>query len=119
METPVCEFEVDFEYIGLGILKYYGYRPSYREIVDLDLDLYFENELGPFETLIPNSLNIYENNTALDENVKNAMRMNNITFCKTRYANNYGGFTYIFNVSFDNYKTFCTIALESTIIMKY
>jgi hypothetical protein len=112
-ETPVCEFEVDFEYIGLGILKYYGYRPSVEEIVTLDPDLYFENELGPFETLIYDSFNIYENNTALDENVKSAMRKNNITFCKTRYTNNDGGFTYIYNISFDNYKTFHTIAVDS------
>jgi len=114
-KTPVCEFEVDFSYIGLGILKYYGFCPSKEEIDNIDLELYFKYQLSSSETLIQDSLYIYENNTSLDVHVKNAMRSNNITFCKTRYANDYGGFNYIFNVSFDNYKTFDTIAMESTL----
>jgi hypothetical protein len=114
-KPPVCEFEVDFTNIGFGVLKYYGFRPSKEEIVNLDLELYFKYQLSSSETLILDSLYIYENNTSLDVRVKDAMRSNNITFCKTRYANDYGGFTYIFNVSFDNYKTFDTIIMESTL----
>jgi len=114
-KPPVCEFEVDFAYIGLGILKYYGFCPSKEEIDNLNLELYYKCQLSSSETLIPDSLYIYENNISLDVRVKNAMQNNNITFCKTRYANDYGGFTYTFNVSFDNYKTFDTIIIESTL----
>jgi hypothetical protein len=118
-ETPVCEFEVDFTYIGLGIIKYYGFRPSKEEIVNLDLKRYFEYQLDSFEILIPDSLYIIENNTSLNINVRNAMRSNNITFCKTRYINENGGITYIFNVSFDNYKIFHTIAMDSKIYTRF
>jgi tetratricopeptide (TPR) repeat protein len=90
-ENPVYEFDVDFGRDYGGILHYYGYRPSENEFWTVLADAYFQHT---------------ENNTALDQRIKNSMRENKLTVCETSYANDYGGFNYIVNYSFDNYKTF-------------
>ena len=116
-ETPICEFEVDFSDISLGVLKYYGYRPTVGEVSDFlkpEFFLYFEYQIDPPETLISNSRKLNENNTAIDNRIKNAMRINDITLCETFYPNNYGGFTYIVNINVENYEKFNTISMDST-----
>jgi predicted small secreted protein len=90
-EKPVYEFDVNFGTAYRGILHYYGYRPSENEFWTVLASAYFEHT---------------ENNTALDQRIRNFMRENRLTVCETSYANDYGGFHCIVNYSFDNYKTF-------------
>ena len=112
--ASVYQFDVDF--VGRGVLHYRGYRPGREEFltaVDINGG-YFQYQLDSPETLIPSSYRHLQNNPALDTRIRNFMRNNNLTCCETFYANDYGGFTYIVNYSFDNHKTFGYVAMDST-----
>ena len=115
MESPVIEFDVDFGDDSFGVLRYYGYRVSEDDFwLEVVTGSVFHNLISPSETLIIPSFIIIEDNTVLDDYIKNTMRRNNITVCVTLYFNDYGGFTYIVNYSFDNYQTFGFLSMDST-----
>ena len=115
MEQPVIEFDVDFGSNSYGILHYYGYRPTedefWLEAVTVSI---FQNLIDPSETLILPSFTLIDDNSSLDNYIKSTMRRNNIPVCITLFSNDYGGFTYIGNYSFDNFKTFGFISMDST-----
>ena len=75
----------------------------------------FHNLIDPSETLILPSYAIIEDNTALDEYIINTIRGNNITVCITLFSNIFSGFTYIVNYSFDNFKIFGFISMDSIV----
>ena len=108
IERPVASININFGYD----LYYLGFRPS-REQFFQDINDYFKNTIEPYETLLPQTYNSIENNIELDERVKNFMRSNNLTVCTTIDLNNYGGFIYIVNYSFDNYKSFGFISMDA------
>ena len=112
-KKAVFEFDVDFGK-PLGVLHYYGYRPSEDELIQAVHTNYFPYQLGPSEILMPPSYGHIENNTALDSRIRDFMKKNKLTVCKTAYPNEYGGYTYVVNYSFNNYKTFGTIMMDST-----
>jgi hypothetical protein len=107
--SPVHKFEVDSD-------SYYGYRPGREEFFAATAIKggYFQYQLDPPETLVSSSYRHINNNTALDNRVKTLMRNNNLTCCETYNANDSGGFTYVVHYSFDNYKTFGTVSMDST-----
>ena len=111
---PAYKFNIYFD--DLGVLNYYGYRPGRKEFLTAVAlnGGYFQYQLGTKETLIPQSYYHLQNNTELDNRIRNIMRSNNLTCCETVYANKYGGFTYLVNYSFDNYKTFGFVTMDST-----
>ena len=114
-KLPDFRFDVDFGSESLGTLHYNGYRVNEEDFwMEIITGAYFQHQIDPPETLIPRSYSEMENNTALDEYVKATMQRNNITVCTTLYANDFGGFFYIINYSFDNYKTFGFISMAST-----
>jgi len=114
MELPVIEFDVDFGNDSFGILRYYGYRPSEDEFwFEAVTGSIFQNLIDPSETLILPSFTVIEDNTALDDFIKSTMRRNNISVCITFFSNDYGGFTYIVNYSFDNFVTFGFLSMDS------
>jgi len=114
LEPPIIEFDVDFGSDSFGILRYYGYRP-------LELDFWietasgsiFQNLIDSSETLILSSFSAIEDNIALDNFIKSTMRRNNIPVCITFLPNDFGGFTYIVNFSFDNFTTYGFISMDS------
>lgn len=115
LEPPVVEFDVDFGNDSFGVLRYYGYRVNEDDFwLEVVTGSVFYNLIHPSETLILPSFSIIENNTGLDEFIKTIMRRNNITVCLTLFFNDYGGFTYIINYSFDNYQTFGFVSMDST-----
>jgi hypothetical protein len=114
VKTPIYEFDIDFGNIDLGILHYHGYRTGKTGFWITMHNGYFQYQVTPSETLIPESYYSLENNTVLDERIKDTMRRNEINVCETFYANDYGGFTYIVNYSFDNYRTFGFIRMASS-----
>ena len=93
-------------------LYYLGYRPSRDEFSSV-INNYFRDIITSSETLLPWSYNFIENNTVLDDRVKSFMRMNNLTVSTTFDLNEFGGFTYIVNYSFDNHRTFNFISMDS------
>lgn len=113
-EPPVIEFDVDFGNNSYGVLRYYGYRPSeddfWLEIITGSL---FNNLISSKETLAPPSYTEIDDNKALDEFVKATMERNNLTVCITLFPNEIDGFTYVVNYSFNNYKTFGFISMDS------
>jgi len=114
-EQPVIEFDVDFGSNSFGILRYYGYRPTEDEFwLEAVTGSIFQNLIDPSETLIFPSFTVIENNTALDDFIKTTMRRNNITVCITLFSNDYGGYSYIVNYSFDNFVTFGFLSIDST-----
>jgi tetratricopeptide (TPR) repeat protein len=115
----IVSFEVDFRDRYVGILTYNGYRPSEAEFWEMINGGYFQNQIAASETLIPESYYSIENNTGLDARIKDAMRKNGITFCETHFANDYDGFTYGVNYSFDAYKTFGFICMDSAGAERY
>jgi hypothetical protein len=113
-EVPLKEIDIDFFFGGGGgILHYYGYRPNKDEFLSVINRKFFEDTISPSETLLTQSYYSIDNNTALDERIKVFMRSNNLTFCFTFYLNEYGGFTYVVNYSFDNYKTFGFVSMDT------
>ena len=112
-ETPIAEIELDFGH-DIGILSYWGFRPSKEEFSLVLNSQYFRDSISPSETLLIQSYYSIENNTALDERVKTFMRLNNLTFSGTLIENVHGGFTYYVNYSFDNHRTFGLITMDST-----
>ncbi|GHU52938.1 hypothetical protein FACS189496_3780 [Bacilli bacterium] len=96
------------------ILHYKGYRPNYDEFLEIVGWKYFQDKVKPPEVLLPQFYYAIKNNTELDNRVRTFMRDNKITLCETFSYNNYGGFTYIVNYSFDNYKTFGLITMDSS-----
>jgi hypothetical protein len=114
-EAPILNFDVDFGNDSFGILRYNCYRPTEKEFwTEIITGAYFQYQIDPPESLIPRSYTEIENNVNLDEYVKTTMKRNNITVCETFFANDFGGFTYVVNYSFDNYKTFGFISMSST-----
>jgi len=113
-EQPVIEFDVDFGNNSFGILRYHGYRPTEDEFwFEAVTGSVFQNLTDPSETLILSSFTVIEDNSHLDEFIKTTMRRNNIPVCITLHPNNYGGFTYIVNFSFDNFTTFGFLSMDS------
>ena len=97
-----------------GVLLYYGYRLSWEEFSSSVLGIgYFDSILHPSENLYYNSFVHIEKNNYLESRVKSFMSSNKLTVCQTLYANEYGGFTYIVNYSFDNYRTFGFVSIDS------
>jgi hypothetical protein len=96
------------------ILHYKGYRPSQEEFSGILSGKYFLDKVNPPEVLIQKSYYSLENNPDLDNRVKAFMFENNLTLCETFFPNLFGGFTYIVNYSFDDYKTFGLIAIDSS-----
>jgi hypothetical protein len=97
-----------------GVLTYNGFQPSEDDFfTTIIFGHYFQDKLDPSENLILPSYSSITNNTELSELIKTFMRKNKLTFCETRYANDFGGFTYVINYSFDNYKTFGFISIDS------
>jgi hypothetical protein len=116
LESPVIEFDVDFGKESFGILRYYGYRPTEDEFwLEVVTGSIFNNLIDPPESLMLPSFTVIEDNTALDDFVKTTMRRNNITVCITYFSNNFDGYTYIVNYSFDNYKTFGFVSMDSIV----
>jgi len=114
MEQPVIEFDVDFGSNSFGILRYYGYRPTEDEFwLEAVTGSIFQNMIDSSETLILPSFTVIEDNTALDDFIKSTMRRNNIPVSITLFSNDYGGFTYIVNYSFDNFVTFGFLSMDS------
>jgi hypothetical protein len=113
-KQPVCEFDVDFSNSMGIILHYFGFRPREKEFIEAVHTGFFPYFIDPDEILMPPSYRRIENNTALDERIKTLMRKNKITVCITGYPNDYDGFIYIVNYSFDNYKTFGFVSMDST-----
>jgi len=115
LEQPVIEFDVDFGNNSLGILRYYGFRVSEDEFwYEAVSSSIFYNLIDPSETLILPSFTLIEDNSSLDDYIKSTMRRYNINVCITLYSNIYDGFTYMVNYSFDNFKTFGFISMDST-----
>ena len=112
--APVYEFDkgVDFQ----DLLHYNAYRPEREEFFAAVArnGEYFQYQLGPCETLTPKSYVHVENNTDLDKRIKDFMRDNNLSCCETSYPNDFGGFTYVVNYSFDKHQTFGTVIMDST-----
>jgi len=109
---PLFEIDINFG-SELGILSYWGYRPSWEEFSLVINGTYFYDYLSSSESLLQDSYLIIENNINLDERVKTFMRLNNLTFAGTLIGNDIGGFTYIVNYSFDNFRTFGYISMDS------
>ena len=115
LEPPVIEFDVDFGADSIGILHYYGYRVSEENFwLDVISGSVFHNLIYPSETLIPRSYREVDDNTALDDFIKSTMRRNNITVCITLFPNDFDGYTYIINYSFDKFNKFGFISMDST-----
>jgi len=116
MEPPVIEFDVDFGSDSFGILRYYGYRPTEDDFwLEVVTGSIFNNLIDPPESLILSSFTVMEDNTALDDFIKSTMRRNKITVCITYFSNKFDGYTYIINYSFDNYKTFGFVSMDSIV----
>lgn len=110
---PVAVADID---LGepFGVLTYNGFQPSEDDFfAAIIFGRYFQDKLDSPETLIIPSYASIKSNTGLAERVKTFMRNNRLTFCETRYTNDFGGFTYVINYSFDNYKTFGFISIDS------
>jgi len=113
-EPPVIEFDVDFGSNSFGVLRYLGYRVNHDDFwLEVVTGSIFHNLIDPSETLILPSFTVIEENNNLDEFIKSTMRRNNITVSITLFANAFSGFTYIVNYSFDNFKTFGFISMDS------
>jgi hypothetical protein len=95
------------------IIHYKGYRPNQEEFLEILSGEYFLDKVNPPEVLIQKSFRSLENNTILDNRVRAFMRDNDLTLCETFFPNVFGGFTYLVNYSFDDYKTFGLITMDS------
>jgi hypothetical protein len=113
----ISEIDIEFD----TILHYKGYCLSYDEFLNAGIleGKYFQEKINPPEYLIPQSYRALENNPKLDNRIKIFMCENKITVCETVFpcksffADDYDGFTYVVNYSFDNYKTFGFIAMDT------
>jgi hypothetical protein len=111
----IFEFDVDFSHSLGQILHYKGYRISKNEFIKILNTNYFQDKVIPPEALILESYYVNENNNGLDNHIKNFMCDKKLTVCETCFPNEYGGFNYGVNYSFDNYKTFGFTAMKSKI----
>ncbi|GHU83327.1 hypothetical protein FACS189468_8380 [Spirochaetia bacterium] len=112
-QRPSAATEIDFSNNSFGVLYYQGFRPSEDDFWDAMATTFFYDMAGTEEILIIPSFIRLENNTALDERVRKFTRENRLTCCTTYYGNEYGGYSYTVNYSFDNYKTFGFMNIES------
>jgi hypothetical protein len=105
-----CTFSVSFGQAG-GNIKYYGYNMSekqfWRGVVD-SFAIYGD----AYCSYGPNPLYFIENDTDVDIRVKNRMRGNMITVCRSEGYNENGDMLAIYNFSFDHYKTFSYIHIK-------
>ena len=110
-KKPLYEFDIDFER-DFGILHYNGYSPNKGEFLEAINTDYFPFKLLPTNIVLPETYYQVKNNTRLDERVKAIMLEKKLTMCETNYQDG-NIHRYYVNYSFNNYKSFGTIIIDS------